>query len=156
MVKKSLAAATVVVVVTIGTVVIGAVRLPAAAATQPARSGAAASDCVTPAMMRQAARARQDRVVCISQQPPPGAPKARTRPGPRGIPAKQKPARGTTAVSCPEGVWGMGRHEVCVVLPGFINIWQIFCSTVGCVPVLVGWMEISTTLRSKTWPHQGS
>lgn len=151
--KRFLAAATVVVVI-VGTMVVGVVRLSAAAATQPA-SGAVASDCVTPAMMQQA-RARQERVVCISEQPPPGASKARSRPGPPKIPAKQKPPRGKTAVSCPIGEWDLGRHEVCADWPGYVNITREYCSNLGCIPVLVGWVEISTKMRAKTQPHQAS
>ena len=158
MFRKPLVATTVV-AVTVAAVGFGVRQLSAEAAAAPESIRVSADDCATgprlsPAAMREAARNPESRIVCLSQQPPPGVPGTRTPPGPPTIPAKKRPAVGITAVPCPQGTWGIIRSNVCTVIPGYIMTWKNVCLNGICEPWLVGWLEVSSTLRSDAWPHQ--
>jgi hypothetical protein len=109
MFRKPLVATTVV-AVTVVAVGFGVRQLSAEAAAAPVSMRVSAEDCaagppLSPAAMRQVARSPESRIVCLSQQPPPGVSGLRIPPGPPTIPAKKRPAVGTTAVDCPQGTW---------------------------------------------------
>jgi hypothetical protein len=51
----------------------------------------------------------------------------------------------------------MIRSNVCTVIPGYMVTWQRVCLPgLPCELWMVGWMEVSSTLRSDVWPHERS